>query len=239
MRAARWTGSRRSRCSRAWDWWWRMPCWAAPGDHEDAGQPAGARGAPHAHAGVAAAGRDRHHQPVDTLCRSGHRRALVRAAATVLVFARAAAGTGRGLAAAARRAAGAADGAFPADPGAGLSRLQRPGHQRVAQHYPAVGIDMGGVFTAAKPGFYPGGGAVHHPRYPDVYGVVILCVSWQSPPGRWLSLMTRLKQGQQSWCKRLAWLAGIWLASRTRWPSSAAANSTTASTARCRCSRFA
>ena len=27
--------------------------------------------------------------------------------------------------------------------------------------------------------------------------------------------MTRFKQGQQSWCKRLAWLAGIWRASVT------------------------
>ena len=152
---------------------------------------------------------------LDAAGRSGHRRALVCAAATVLVPARAAAGTGRGLAAAALPAARAADGAVPADPGAGLSRLQRPGHQRVAQHYPAVGIDMGGVVAAAKPGFYPGGGAVHHPRYPDVYGVVILCVSWQSPPGRWLSLMKQFEQGQQSWRKRLAWLAGIWLASVT------------------------
>jgi hypothetical protein len=60
--------------------------------------------------------------------------------------------------------------------------LQRPGHQPVAEHHPAVGLDLGGCRAATEPGLYAGGHAVHHPVHPGLHLLELLRVPRQGDP---------------------------------------------------------
>jgi cytochrome d ubiquinol oxidase subunit II len=127
---------------------------------------AGADARPGAAIGLCGAGGDRHRQPVDAAGAPGNRRALVQPAEPVLVPAGADPGAGDHVRADPRGGTQCALHAVPADPGADLPRLQRPGHQPVAEHHPAVDLDLGRRRAAAKPGLHAGGHAVHHSVHP-------------------------------------------------------------------------
>ena len=91
----------------------------------------------HSQTGVAAAGGDRGHQRVDAVDARGHRLPLVQPAELVPVRAGSAAGAGQHLAAAPLGQAEAPGAAVPVHAGAGVPRLQRAGHQPVADVIPS------------------------------------------------------------------------------------------------------
>ncbi|SDG38838.1 cytochrome bd ubiquinol oxidase, subunit I [Pseudomonas fluorescens] len=115
-------------------------------------------------------------------CAVGHRPALVQPAQSVLVPAGAGVGAGLYPGPAARGEEQRPLLAVRAHPGADLPRLQRPGHQSVAEHHPALDIHLGRRRAAAEPRLRTGRRAVHHPLHPDVHRLELLRVPGQGDP---------------------------------------------------------
>ncbi len=126
-----------------------------------------------------AAGGDRRHQRVDTVGRYDDRGALVQPAEPALAFPGAAAGGGQCRAAAALVVQESACAAVPVDAGAGLPRLQRAGHQSLAEYRSADNLDLGSVVSAGEPEIRAGRRALHHSDHPGLYGLELLRVPRQ------------------------------------------------------------
>src|SRR5690606_17206133 len=94
----------------------------------------------------------------------------------------------------------------PADAGTHFPWLQRFGHQYLAQYHSARHLHLGRVGAAPKPGVRAGGRVVDRAVHTDVYGVVLLCVPWQGPARRGLSLMPE----RRPWAARIGWLLLFW-----------------------------
>src|SRR5204863_1801081 len=96
------------------------------------------------------------------------------------------------------------DRALPADAGAGLPRLQRPGHFAMAGRDPADHHYLDGGLAAAEHRLHAGGRVADPAGDPDVHRLQLLGLPGQGAAWRGLPLM---------WAKRLGWLALIWAAS--------------------------
>src|SRR5690606_18397806 len=149
--------------------------------------------------------RHRHRQRMDAVCPSADRGSLVQLSQPALVRSRTAAGGYCAPAAAGLARTGAWRRPVPVDLAAGLSRLQRPGHQPLALRRAARPADPGCGRPASEPGFHPGRRAARHTRDPDLYRLVVLGIQGQGPGRGGLPL-----NALANWLRRVAWLLALW-----------------------------
>src|SRR5690625_966424 len=101
-----------------------------------------------------------------------------------------------------------------ADAVSGVSGLQRPGNQHVAQHHSARHHHMGRFRSAAKSRLCPGRRTVHHPHHSYVHGVGVLRLPGQGASRRGLPLMSASGRDkmEKPWARRVGWLVLLWAA---------------------------